>query len=82
MSFRKQQIKTIREKDPAINNNLEALLYPSYKVLKAHKKANWFYKNNHKFIARYISERTKKTGIEIHQKLLLVTMYLLIMEMG
>lgn len=67
MSFRKDQIKTIIEKDPAINNNLEALLYPSYRVLKAHRKANWFYKKNHKFIARYISERAKrKTGIEIH----------------
>ena len=67
MKFIKQQIKTIKEKDPAIKSNLEVFLYPSFKAQIKHKIAKYFYNKKHFFIARYITEKTKrKTGIEIH----------------
>lgn len=67
MQFIKQLIKTIKEKDPAIKSTLEALLYPSFKAQLRHKVAKYFYNKKHYFIARYITEKTKrKTGIEIH----------------
>lgn len=67
IKFFKSQIKTIKKNDPAINSNLEAILYPSFKANMWYRVAKYFYDKNHYFIARYISERTKrKTGIEIH----------------
>lgn len=67
MKFIKQLIKTIKEKDPAIKSTLEAILYLSFKAQIRHKIAKYFYNKNHYFIARYITEKTKrKTGIEIH----------------
>ncbi len=67
MKFIKEQIKLIRKKDPAIKNNLEIFLYPSFKALIYYKVAHYFYLKNHFFIARFLSERAKrKTGIEIH----------------
>lgn len=67
MKFIKQLINTIKEKDPAIKSTLEAILYPSFKAQIRHKIAKYFYNKKHYFIARYITEKTKrKTGIEIH----------------
>ena len=67
MKFIKQLIITIKEKDPAIKSTLEAFLYPSFKAQLRHKVAKYFYNKKHYFIARYITEKTKrKTGIEIH----------------
>ena len=67
MKFIKHQIKTIKEKDPAIKSTLEVFLYPSFKAQIKHKIAKYFYNKKHFFIARYITEKTKrKTGIEIH----------------
>ena len=63
----KEQIKLIRKNDPAINSNLEAFLYPCFKVLIYYKIAHFFYIRKYYFIARFLSERAKrKTGIEIH----------------
>ena len=67
MSFIKDQIKLIKEKDPAIKNSFEVFLYPSFKALIYYKIAHYFYIKKRYFIARYLSERAKrKTGIEIH----------------
>lgn len=67
MGYIKNQIKLIREKDPAIKSNLEVFLYPSFKALLYYKLSHYFYLKKHNFIARYLSERAKrKTGIEIH----------------
>ena len=54
--------------DPAARSPIEiVLLYPGFKALQSHKRANWFYRHNMPFIARYISQRSAhKTGIEIH----------------
>lgn len=62
----KNQIKTIRKNDPAIKSNIEVFLYPSFKVLIYYKIAHYFYLKKHYFLARFLSEKGKKTGIEIH----------------
>ena len=63
----KEQIKLIKEKDPAVNSIFEALLYPSLKVQIYYKISHCLYLKKHYFIARLISEKAKrKTGIEIH----------------
>lgn len=63
----KEQIKLIRKKDPAIKTNLEAILYPNFKVMLYYKLAHKLYLKRHYFWARYLSEKAKrKTGIEIH----------------
>ena len=56
------------EHDPAARSPIEiVLLYPGFKALRSHKKANWFLKHNMPFIARFISQRSAhRTGIEIH----------------
>jgi len=61
-------IKAILERDPAARNSLEVfLLYPGLHALMHHRVANWFYRHNIKFIARWISQCAKFwTGIEIH----------------
>lgn len=67
IKYIKSEIKNIREKDPAIKSNLEVFLYPSFKAIINYRIAHYFYQKEHYFIARYISERSKrKTGIEIH----------------
>ena len=64
----KEDVKSFLEHDPAARSPIEiVLLYPGFKALRSHKKANWFLKHNMPFIARYISQRSAhKTGIEIH----------------
>mgnify|MGYP003540174990 CR=1 FL=1 len=64
----KEDIKSFIDHDPAAHNPLEiVLLYPGFKALRSHRKANWFLKHNMPFIARWISQRSAhKTGIEIH----------------
>lgn len=67
MKYIREQIKIIRDKDPAITSDWEVFLYPNFKVLIYYKIAHYFYIKKHYWIARYISERAKrKTGIEIH----------------
>ena len=66
-SYIKECIKTIKEKDPAVKSTAEVFLYPGFKALIRYKIANFFYKRNYFFIARYLCEKTRrKTGIEIH----------------
>ena len=66
-SFIKDQIKTIKIKDPAIKSTLEVFLYPSFRAQFYHKISNFFYRHKLYFLARLISEFAKRrTGIEIH----------------
>lgn len=67
MRFIQDQIKTIKNNDPAIHSVLEVFLYPSFISQLYHKISNFFYNHKLFFIARYLSEKAKrKTGIEIH----------------
>ena len=63
----KNEIRVIRERDPAIHSNMEVFLYPSFKVMLHYRLAHKLYKKGHYFWARWISQRAvRKTGIEIH----------------
>lgn len=63
----KEEIRIIRERDPAIHSPLEVLLYPGFKVMLHYRLAHRLYEKKHFFLARYVSQRgVRKTGIEIH----------------
>ncbi len=64
----KSDLNAVMERDPAARNKLEVFfLYSGYKAVRSHRRAHWFYNHNMKFIARFISQRSRhKTGIEIH----------------
>lgn len=64
----KSDINAVMERDPAARNKLEVIfLYAGFKAVRSHRKANWFFRHNLKFIARWISQRSRhKTGVEIH----------------
>ena len=67
LSYIRQEIQVVRERDPAIKSNMEVLLYPSFKVILSYRVAHKLYRRKHYFLARWISQRaTRKTGIEIH----------------
>ena len=67
MNFIQEQIKAIKEKDPALTSIVEVFMYPCFKAMIYYKISHYFYKKKHFLIARYISEKAKrKTGIEIH----------------
>lgn len=63
----KNEIKVIRERDPAIHSDMEVFLYPSFKVMMHYRIAHKLYTQGHYFLARWVSQRgVRKTGIEIH----------------
>lgn len=64
----KEEIQSIKERDPAARSSLEVFfLYPSFKALRAYRRAHKHYLKGHFFRARAISQRAlRKTGIEIH----------------
>lgn len=64
----KEDIAAVKERDPAATSTLQILLlYPGLKAIRMHRRANWLWRHNHKFLARYVSQRVAhKTGIEIH----------------
>lgn len=63
----KEEIRVIRERDPAIHSDLEVFLYPSFRVMRYYRKAHKHYLKGHYLRARYLSQRgVRKTGIEIH----------------
>ena len=67
LSYIRQEIQVVRERDPAIKSNLEVFLYPSFKAILHYRVAHKLYLRKHYFLARWISQRTvRKTGIEIH----------------
>ena len=67
ISYIKEEIKVIRERDPAIKSNMEVFLYPSFKAIIMYRAAHKLYRKKHYFLARWVSQRAaRKTGIEIH----------------
>ncbi len=64
----KRELDSIMERDPAARSRAEIyFLYSGFRAVRSYRKANWFFRHNMKFIARYISQRSRhKTGIEIH----------------
>jgi len=67
ISYVKEEMQVIMERDAAIKTPLEVFLYPSFKAILRHRVAHWLYEHKHYFLARWYSQRTvRKTGIEIH----------------
>ncbi|PHV69571.1 serine O-acetyltransferase [Sporanaerobium hydrogeniformans] len=67
MGYIKEQIRVIKERDPAIKCSAEVFLYPSFYALLFHRWSHWLYKKNRFFGARLISQLARGlTGIEIH----------------
>ncbi|MEZ3496270.1 MAG: serine O-acetyltransferase [Lachnospiraceae bacterium] len=64
----KEDVAAVKERDPAATSALQILLlYPGLRAVRMHRRANWLWRHNHKFLARYVSQRAvRKTGIEIH----------------
>ena len=62
-----EEIRIVRERDPAIHSSMEVFLYPSFKVMMHYRVAHRLYEKGHFFWARWVSQRAvRKTGIEIH----------------
>ena len=67
IKYIKEEMKIIKERDPAIHSKWEVFLYPSFKVMLHYRLAHKLYVNGHYFLARWVSQRgVRKTGIEIH----------------
>ncbi|MBP5660217.1 MAG: serine O-acetyltransferase [Lachnospiraceae bacterium] len=63
----KEEIRIIKERDPAMHCDWEAFLYPSFRVMLSYRRAHKLYLKGHYFRARLISQRAaRRTGIEIH----------------
>ena len=64
----KETIAAYQARDPAARSWLEILLlYPGIKAIRSHRLAHWCYRHDLKFLARAISQRSRRrTGIEIH----------------
>lgn len=67
VSYVKEEIDVIKERDPAIKSTMEVFLYPTFHAILKYRIAHKLYLKKHYFLARWISQRTaRKTGIEIH----------------
>lgn len=63
----REEIKVIKDRDPAMHSNMEVFLYPSFKVMLYYRLAHKLYQKKHYFLARWVSQKgARKTGIEIH----------------
>ena len=47
LSHIREEIRVIRERDPAIHSNMEVFLYPSFKVMLYYRAAHRLYEKKH-----------------------------------
>ena len=67
ISYIKEEMRIVKERDAAIHSPWEVFLYPSFKVMLHYRLAHKLYLSEKYFLARWISQRAvRKTGIEIH----------------
>ena len=64
----RETIQAYKERDPAARSTLEILLlYPGLRATQSHRRAHWCYEHRLFFLARLISQASRRrTGIEIH----------------
>ncbi|MBQ8577269.1 MAG: serine O-acetyltransferase [Clostridia bacterium] len=64
----RDEVRVVRERDPAAKSDLEVLLlYSGLHAVLAHKVSHKLYKSGHTFAARAVSQAARAaTGIEIH----------------
>ena len=67
LEYFKEEAEIIMERDPAIKDRREVLLYPSFWAIYHYRRAHALYVKGKYYRARKISQRAaRKTGIEIH----------------
>lgn len=67
IKYIKDEMRIIKERDPAIRTSFEVFLYPSFKAIIRYRLAHRLYRKKRYFLARWLSQKTaRKTGIEIH----------------
>ena len=67
LKYYKEEVAVIKDRDPAIKKNIEAILYPSFWAIYKYRKSHKLYLKGKIFRARRISQKAaRKTGIEIH----------------
>jgi serine O-acetyltransferase len=67
INYIREEIRIVKERDPAIKTLMEIFLYPSFRAIFRYRIAHYLYLKKHYFLARWYSQRTaRKTGIEIH----------------
>ena len=66
--FIREEIKAIKDRDPAARNTFEILfLYSGFHAVFWHRLSHWLYKKNRFTLARWVSQTIRFwTGIEIH----------------
>ena len=64
----RELIAAYKARDPAAYSTAEILLlYPGIRAVRSHRRAHWCYEHKLFFLARWISQRSRRrTGIEIH----------------
>ena len=55
----KEEVRIIKERDPAIHSSMEVLLYPSFKVMIHYRLAYKLYLSGNDFWARYRRRHTR-----------------------
>ena len=61
VSYIKEEIRVVRERDPAIKSNMEVLLYPSFRVILRYRVAHKLYlKNEDAELAEEIEEEREE----------------------
>lgn len=67
MGIIREEMRVIKERDPAIKSSAEVFLYPCFYAILFHRLGHFFYKHKMFFVARLISQLSRGlTGIEIH----------------
>lgn len=63
-----ETIRAYQARDPAARSGFEIwLYYPGVRAVMRHRRAHWLWTHGMKFLARGVSQRTRRlTGIEIH----------------
>ena len=65
--FIKEEIETIKQRDPAIKSDKEVFLYPGFRIMLRYRIAHRLYIKGHYFLARMIMQKgASKVGIDIH----------------
>lgn len=64
----RQDIRAVKERDPAARNSIEVLLlYSGVHAILLHRPAHWLHRHKMYFTARFISQLSRfLTGVEIH----------------
>ena len=63
LSYIREEIRVVKERDPAIKSSMEVLLYPSFKVILRYRVAHKLYLKKHYFWPDgFPSVAARKTG--------------------